>query len=174
MAEQFSIFAADRFDSVIGELRAREGGDIEDPKFGRLTYHAGRSGLPSYWEGRYLWKHDCSLVTLRVVAAPGRSLPSSEQREFVADLERRYPLHRASALVLLKPAFRNYIGEQKCLKSLIEEFLLTGVTVPSMTTEPLVHEFLYRCATDPTKAFFVTFENNWAKRIRVDAPESAE
>jgi hypothetical protein len=163
-----SIFAADHFDSVIGELRAREAGELQDFKFGALTFYAGASGLPSYWESRYMWKSDLSLVTLRVVAAPGAERPSSKQRDFVEDLERRYSYYRASALVLLKPAFARYVGCQARVKSLLEEFLLTGVTVPSMESKPVVHEFLYRCATDPTKAFYVTFENRWATRIRVD------
>lgn len=163
-----SIFAADHVDSVIAELRSRESGELEDAKFGRLTFFGGSRGLPSYWEGRYLWRYDCTLITLRIGAAPEQQAPSDAQRAYVADMELRYPLFRSGALVLLKPAFRKYIGEQARLKSLIEEFLLTGVTVPSLRSDPTVHEFLYRCTTDPTKAFFVTFENHWATKIRVD------
>jgi hypothetical protein len=163
-----SIFAADHVDSVISELRAREAGELEDPKFGPLSFPRGSFGMPAYWQGRYIWKSDCSLVTLRVVVPLGADRPSAEQREFVDDLERRYSYFRASALVLLKPAFARYVGNQARLKSLLAEFLLTGVTVPSMAAHPIVHEFLYRCATDPAKAFYVTFENLWATRIRVD------
>lgn len=163
-----SIFAVDHVDSVIGELRARETGSLDDPKFGRLQFFPGQPGMPSYWEGRYLWKFDCTLVTLRIVAPQGCNSPSAEQREFVEDMETRYPFFRASALVLLKPAFQKYVGAQARLKSLLEEFLLTGVTVPSLHSEPYVHEFLYRCTSDPIKAFYVSFENRWAKKLRVD------
>lgn len=164
----FSIFAADHVDSVITELRARESGEFEDPKFGPLSFRRSASSLPSYWEGRYMWKSDCSLVTLRVVAPSGADHPSRAQREFVDDLERRYSYYRASALVLLKPAFAKYVGRQTRVKSLLEEFLLTGVTVPSMIEKPVIHEFLYRCSTDPAKAFYVTFKDLWARKIRVD------
>lgn len=172
MVMQFLTFAVDHVDSVIGELRAREAGTLDDPKFGRLQFFPGQSGMPSYWEGRYLWKFDCTLITLRVVAPQGCNAPSAEQREFVEDMETRYPFFRASALVLLKPAFAKYIGEQGRLKSLLEEFLLTGVAVPSMNSAPIVHELLFRCTTDPLKAFYVTFENGWAKKIRVDESDA--
>jgi hypothetical protein len=162
------IFAADHVDSVINELRAREACDFEDPKFGRLVLHHGNAGMPSYWEGRYIWKSDCTLVTLRIAVPPGARRPNAAQRDFVDDLEGRYPYYRAGALTLLKPAFRRYVGDQLRLKSMLEEFLLTGVTVPSFTNSYVVHEFLYRCSTDPRKAFYVTFENRWATKIRVD------
>jgi hypothetical protein len=167
----FSTSAADSLDSVIGELRARERGEVHDPKFGQLTLHHGAAGMSSYWEGRYIWKADCSLVTMRIQVPPGAALPSAEQREFVEDLERRYSYFMASALVLLKPAFRHYIGEQVNLRTLLEEFLLTGVAIPSLGVWPYVHEFLYRCTTDPTKAFYVTYTDGWAKKIRVDESE---
>jgi len=168
MGTPSSIFAADHIDSLIKELRGREVGDVDDPKFGRLSFHLGLAGLPSYWQGRYVWKSDCTLVTLRIVAPDGAARPSDEQRAFVEDLERRYPYFWAGALVLLKPAFRKYVGTQVRLKSLLEEFLLTGVTVPCLPANPVLHEFLYRCSTDPTKAFYVTYENLWATKIRVD------
>lgn len=171
MVTPSSTSAADALDSIIGELRARESGEVHDPKFGRLTLHEGRSALPSYWEARYLWKFDCSLVTLRVVAPPAAETPTAEQREFVEDLEARYPYFRAGALVLLKPAFARYVGNQAQLKSLLEEFLLTGVAIPSLSVRPYIHEFLYRCTTDPTKAFYVTYTDGWAKKIRVDESE---
>ena len=164
----FLTSAADSLDSVIVELRARERGELHDPKFGQLTLHQGAAGMPSYWEGRYIWKADCSLVTMRIQAPPEAALPTAEQREFVEDLERRYSYFMASALVLLKPAFRHYVGEQANLKTLLQEFLLTGVAVPSLSLRPYVHEFLYRCTTDPSKAFFVTYIDGWAKKIRVD------
>lgn len=164
----YSIFAADHVDSVINELRSRESGTLDDPKFGRLQFFPGQAGMPSYWECRYLWKYDCTLVTLRIAAQPNSDRPTARQREFVEDMESRYPVFRASALTLLKPAFARYIGNQARLKSLLEEFLLTGITVPSMACEPIVHEFLFRCTTDPLKAFYVTFESGWAKKIRVD------
>jgi len=163
-----SIFAADHINDVIHELRAREVGDVHDAKFGALTFQRGLSGLPSYWEGRYVWRSDCSLVTLRIEAASDAERPSDEQRAFIDDLEARYPYFRAGALVLLKPAFSKYVGTQTRLKSMLEEFLLTGVTVPALPAQTVVHEFLYRCSTDPSKAFYVTYENLWAKRIRVD------
>ena len=124
--------------------------------------------MPSYWKDSYLWKHDCSLVTLRVAAADGADGPSDEQRAFVEELETRYAYFRAGALVLLKPAFRQYVGEQERLKSLLEEFLLTGVTVPRPCRRAIaVHEFLIRCCTDPSKAFYVTTRTSTPLLIRV-------
>jgi hypothetical protein len=164
----FSISAGDSVASVIGELRARETGSVEDPKFGALTLKRGLSNTVSFWEGRYVWRADCSLVTIRIAQVAGADLPTAQQREFIEDLEARYAYFRAGALVLLKPAFRQYIGEQARLKTMLEEFLLTGVTVPNLATERIEHEFLYRCTTDPAKAFYVTFENLLATKVRVD------
>lgn len=169
MATRSSTCGADRPAATVGEAGApRAADEIVEPGLGRLAFRPGPRGLPSWWEGRYRWKPDDADVTLRIEAGGGRERPSAAQRAFIDDLEQRYPYYSASALVLLKPAFAKYVGRQLRLQSMLEEFELVRVTLWSMMSSPLVHEFVYRCTTDRTKAFFVTFEDRWARRIRVD------
>lgn len=120
--------------------------------------------LPSYIETavRFTGTH----VVLRLETTSGE--PQREQLAFVQQVEDRYLLYLGGALVLMKPAFREHVGEQDALRALQEEFVPTGLFVSAVDDEAVRWEMLFRCKTAPMYEFRVRYEGLRAVRLLVD------
>lgn len=142
--------------------------EVFDPKFGLLRLD--RSTVPPSWVGRYRFRPASSDIEVRVPANKRFEPPNASHRDFATMLEETFGLVLVCALRPLKAALRHYIPGPIPLRNALEEFSLTGVTLPvEPNVNPARYEFHFRCGVDATLAFTLMFVGPLSKSPAVKA-----
>jgi hypothetical protein len=151
-----------RADLRAGRLAMRPQPQAYGPRFVENT-----PPVPSYWQTTVTFGE--AHLVLRLETAGGE--PQREQLAFVDRVQQQYLFFLGSALVLMKPAFQQHVGEQDELRVLQEEFVPTALFVSEVSERPARWELLFRCKTDPRYEFRVRYEGLRAERLLVDLTE---
>ena len=136
-----------------------------------LTFVPQPKGIPSYWITERVFGASGNPVQIRYLVE-ARESPSVEQQELAADIDRRFLNYFFDALLLLLPAFRRHIVEQRGQRMYTEEFVLRRLDVlPISDGGRTGHTFFLRCLSDPRYEFVVAYRGERAVQLRVDRDE---
>ena len=142
--------------------------EVFDPKFGLLRLD--RATVPLSWAGRYLFRPATAEIDVRVPANRRLDPPSAGHREFATMIEETFGLVLVCALRPLKAALRHYVPGPIPLRNALEEFSLSGMTLPvEPNANPARYEFHFRCGVDDTLTFTLMFVGPPSKSPAVKA-----
>jgi hypothetical protein len=141
-------------EKLLGKLRPLE---LEDEFFGPLVYMKMPRGKISYWEARRAFSPTGAEVELFLDAPAPEQPPDATQREFFAEVERRYAELMSAVEPLLRSAYERW-RDEPLTGALDEEFTLGSFSIPHAPMAGARWEMTFDSRSDDEHLFSIEME----------------